>query len=123
MAVASELTEYNIGVRQTYDADLQVDFASALDLTFTPYSSHGSSGDAFLRVFEWHNVPVANGTFTARGLDGRFYGPNHEERAASSSATRSRAPSSGALPLAALATGRQAPASALHLLRVGYRPP
>ena len=80
VAVASELTPQNIGVRLTYDADLQLDFGRAeLDLTFTPRSAQGSVSYQFERVLAWHDVLVADGAFTASGLDGRFYGPQHEE--------------------------------------------
>lgn len=78
VAVGSELTAHNIANRLTFDASLQVDFTTAtLDLSFLPHS--GLCGDPCLREITWRDVPIDGGTFTDDGLDGRFYGPNHEE--------------------------------------------
>ena len=63
----------------TADATLQVDFSDAtLDLAFSDISSHGTFAATHGDI-AWHNVPIAGGVFTGEGLEGRFYGPKHEE--------------------------------------------
>ena len=80
VAVGTQTHRYWIGNRIAYDAELEFDFASAtLDLTLDPESGLGSIGEPSWREIAWHGVPVADGAFAARGLDGCFYGPNHEE--------------------------------------------
>ncbi len=80
IAVARELNPSHIGVRLGYDAELELDFdSSTLGLTFVPYPVSGLGSDAALQVLSWNDVPVADGAFAATGLDGRFYGPSHEE--------------------------------------------
>lgn len=60
------------------DAALEVDFPTAtLDLTFSNIA--GTENGARHAVIAWQNVPMSGGAFEATGLDGRFYGPNHEE--------------------------------------------
>ena len=64
------------------DAEMQVDFSAAnIDLTFTniaEISSGGSPGTPYPSM-GWSDVPMNGGSFSTTGLDGRFYGPNHEE--------------------------------------------
>ena len=60
------------------DASLQADFASVtLGLSFTGIQE--AAGGARSPDIVWQGIPMRAGTFSATGLDGRFYGPNHEE--------------------------------------------
>ena len=66
------------GTEVSGDAEMTVDLgASSLDLEFTNIAERSSGarrGD-----IGWQDVPMRRGAFQAAGLDGRFYGPNHEE--------------------------------------------
>lgn len=60
------------------DASLQAHFASTtLGLSFTGIQE--AAGGARSADIVWQGIPMRAGTFSATGLEGRFYGPNHEE--------------------------------------------
>lgn len=67
-----------LGAEVSGDADMTVDLVEAsLDLAFTNIAeleSGAGAGD-----IGWQGVPMEEGGFRADGLDGRFYGPDHEE--------------------------------------------
>ena len=67
-----------LGAEVAGDAAMVVDFEGAsLDLAFTniaELSSGASVGD-----IRWQGVAMQAGSFEDEGLNGRFYGPNHEE--------------------------------------------
>ena len=70
------------GPAVTGDARMQVDLSNVtLDLEFTSIAEISSGGvpGAQSPDIVWRDVPMNRGTFRANGLDGRFYGPNHEE--------------------------------------------
>ena len=57
---------------------MEVDFPTAtLDLTCTNIA--GTGAGARHADIAWQNVPMSGGALEATGLDGRFYGPRHEE--------------------------------------------
>ncbi len=67
-----------LGAEVAGDAAMAVDFAEAsLDLEFTNIAELLSGADA--GDIRWQDVAMQAGGFTDDGLDGRFYGPNHEE--------------------------------------------
>ena len=68
----------SIGEEVAGDAALSVDLAATtLDLEFTNIAERSSgAGSPDIR---WQDVAMRRGAFQASGLDGRFYGPNHEE--------------------------------------------
>lgn len=76
--VGSKIEATRRGAEVIGDARLQADLAAAsLDLSFTnigELSSGARSPDIV-----WQGVSMQRGAFQANGLDGRFYGPNHEE--------------------------------------------
>ena len=60
------------------DASMNVDFADGdLDLAFTNIQEQGTGRP--LQSILWADVPMRNGEFRGPGLEGRFYGPAHEE--------------------------------------------
>ena len=62
------------------DAALRVDFGRAtLDLELTGLA--GAAGTTGVRRPDivWREVPMVRRAFRANGLDGRFYGTNHQE--------------------------------------------
>ena len=60
------------------NARMQVDFSDAsLALAFTNIVAPASS--TRYADIGWQDVPMRGGSFRGLGLDGRFYGPNHEE--------------------------------------------
>ena len=68
----------SLGAEVTGDAEMAVDLgASSLDLEFTNIAEtvSGAPGNDIY----WQGVSMRSGSFQAVGLDGRFYGPNHEE--------------------------------------------
>ena len=68
----------SLGTEVTGDATLTANLnASSLDLAFTNIAERGSG--ALSNDIRWQGVPMQSGSFQASGLDGRFYGPNHEE--------------------------------------------
>ena len=68
----------SLGSEVTGDAEMTVDFgASSLDLEFTNIAERVSG--ALSNDIRWQGVSIQGGSFQAVGLDGRFYGPNHEE--------------------------------------------
>ena len=67
-----------LGAEVAGDAAMAVDLVGAtLDLEFTNIAEL-SSGTAVGNI-GWQDVPMLGGSFRDDGLDGRFYGPNHEE--------------------------------------------
>ncbi len=67
----------SLGAEVSGDATLTADLdAASLALAFTNITDSSNIPSAALR---WAGVPMAGGSFKAAGLDGRFYGPNHEE--------------------------------------------
>ena len=68
----------SLGAEVTGDAALTADLGAAtLDLAFTNIAEWGSGvRSADIR---WQGVPMQDGAFQSTGLDGRFYGPGHEE--------------------------------------------
>ena len=67
-----------LGAEVAGDAAMAVDFAgSSLDLAFTGIAEV-LSGVAVDDI-GWQGVAMQAGSFAGDGLDGRFYGPNHEE--------------------------------------------
>ncbi|MCY4530315.1 MAG: hypothetical protein OXD46_14950 [Chloroflexi bacterium] len=61
------------------DALLTVDFhRMEVDVTFSSIRERGTGGD-FLPDMTWDGLPIRSGEFQGEGLDGQFYGPNHEE--------------------------------------------
>ena len=67
-----------LGAEVAGDADMTVDLEGAsLDLEFTNIAE--LSSDAGVDDIRWQDVPMQDGSFRDDGLDGRFYGPNHEE--------------------------------------------
>ena len=76
--VGTKVFSSSLGADVVGDANMQVDFsASTLNLDFTNIAEvgTGTSGPSF----GWQGVPMSGGSFHAAGLDGRFYGPEHEE--------------------------------------------
>ncbi|MYE00480.1 MAG: hypothetical protein F4Y03_04265 [Alphaproteobacteria bacterium] len=68
----------SLGAEVTGDAEMTVDLgASSLDLAFTNIAEPASG--ALSNDIRWRDVSMQNGSFQTAGLDGRFYGPNHEE--------------------------------------------
>lgn len=68
----------SLGAEVTGDAEMTVDLgASSLDLAFTNIAEPVSG--ALSNDILWQDVSMQSGSFQAVGLDGRFYGPNHEE--------------------------------------------
>ena len=67
-----------LGAEVTGDAVMTVDLTAAdLDLAFTNIADTSGARSDDLR---WTGVSMRNGSFSGiGGLDGRFYGPNHEE--------------------------------------------
>lgn len=67
-----------LGAEVAGDAAMVVDFEEAsLDLAFTSIAELLSG--AAVDDIGWQDVPMQEGSFAGEGLDGRFYGPNHEE--------------------------------------------
>ena len=60
------------------DAALRIeDFARpAVDMAFTEIEDAGGGARADMR---WLGIPLADGAFQAEGIEGRFYGPDHQE--------------------------------------------
>lgn len=59
------------------DAEMTADLAAAsLDLAFTNIADTSGVSSNDIR---WQGVSMENGSFQITGLNGRFYGPNHEE--------------------------------------------
>ena len=70
------------GPAVTGDARMQVDFINVTsDLEFTGIAEISSGGVAGARSPDmvWRDMPMNGGAFRGQGLEGRFYGPNHEE--------------------------------------------
>ena len=68
----------SLGAEVTGDAALTADLGAAtLDLAFTNIAEWGS--DVPSADIRWQGVPMQDGAFQSNGLDGRFYGPGHEE--------------------------------------------
>ena len=60
------------------DAQLDVDFARLdVDVSFTNIQERGT-GRA-IQDLSWQNLPMQDGTFRGTQIEGRFYGPQHEE--------------------------------------------
>ena len=67
-----------LGAEMAGDAAMTVDFeATSLDLAFTSIAEVLSG--ATVDDIGWQDVPMQAGSFADDGLNGRFYGPNHEE--------------------------------------------
>ena len=68
-----------LGAEVTGDAEMTADLAaSSLDLAFTNIAERYSGARS--ADIRWAGVLMQNGSFSASGgLEGRFYGPNHEE--------------------------------------------
>ena len=67
-----------LGAEVAGDAAMTVDLAGAsLDLEFTDIAELSSG--AGVGDIRWQDVAMRRGRFRDAGLDGRFYGPNHEE--------------------------------------------
>ena len=59
------------------DARLVVDFGQLdVDVSFTNIAERGTGQT--VQDMNWQNLPMRAGTFRGAGLEGRFYGPNHE---------------------------------------------
>ena len=70
--------ESGLGAEVVGDAAMTVDFAGAsLDLAFTDVAELSSGAE--VGDIRWRDVPMEAGSFEDDGLDGRFYGPDHEE--------------------------------------------
>ena len=68
----------SLGAEVTGDAEMTVDLgASSLNLAFTNIAEPVSGAPS--NDILWQGVSMQSGSFQAAGLDGRFYGPNHEE--------------------------------------------
>lgn len=68
----------SLGAEVIGDADMTVDLgASSLELEFTNIAERISGAPS--NDIHWQGVSMQSGSFQAAGLDGRFYGPNHEE--------------------------------------------
>ncbi|MYE00722.1 MAG: hypothetical protein F4Y03_05500 [Alphaproteobacteria bacterium] len=67
----------SLGAEVTGDATLTANLsASTLGLAFTNIADRsGARSDDI----QWSSVPMQGGSFRVTGLNGRFYGPNHEE--------------------------------------------
>ena len=67
-----------LGAEVAGNAAMTVDLGgAALDLEFTNIAELMSG--AGVGDISWQDVPMQEGSFSDDGLDGRFYGPNHEE--------------------------------------------
>ena len=66
-----------LGAEVTGDAEMSANLAAAsLDLAFTNIAERSGASSPDIC---WFAVPIRDGWFQASGLDGRFYGPDHEE--------------------------------------------
>lgn len=76
--VGAKIRSSGVGAEVIGDAALTADLgAASLGLEFTNIAERFSGARS--SDIRWQGVPMRSGAFSASGLQGRFYGPNHEE--------------------------------------------